>query len=129
MSLPRLHAALLRALPGRPTSGALPFHLASRQFSLASRVRQLNQSLRPVQFCAKSPTIGLRAARNPFNGARRPFGSGARGSSFPPVSSKAVAYWLLGSATSVFGIVIFGGLTRLTESGSVPSIYCCRLQD
>ncbi|KAI0912685.1 cytochrome c oxidase assembly protein COX15 [Ustulina deusta] len=32
-------------------------------------------------------------------------------------SSKAVAYWLLGSAASVFGIVVFGGLTRLTESG------------
>ncbi|BCR92637.1 cytochrome c oxidase assembly protein cox15 [Aspergillus chevalieri] len=38
-------------------------------------------------------------------------------SSFPQVSDKSVAYWLLGSAVSVFGIVIFGGLTRLTESG------------
>ncbi|KAJ9221519.1 hypothetical protein DTO271D3_777 [Paecilomyces variotii] len=38
-------------------------------------------------------------------------------SSFPDVSSKSVAYWLLGSAVSVFGIVVFGGLTRLTESG------------
>ncbi|KAL3479929.1 cytochrome oxidase assembly protein-domain-containing protein [Aspergillus californicus] len=36
---------------------------------------------------------------------------------FPDVSSKTVAYWLLGSAASVFGIVVFGGLTRLTESG------------
>jgi len=35
----------------------------------------------------------------------------------PEVASKAVAYWLLGSAASVFGIVVFGGLTRLTESG------------
>ncbi|KAF9888700.1 Cytochrome c oxidase assembly protein cox15 [Aspergillus nanangensis] len=38
-------------------------------------------------------------------------------SSFPPVTHKTVAYWLLGSAASVFGIVVFGGLTRLTESG------------
>lgn len=38
-------------------------------------------------------------------------------SSFPETSSKSVAYWLLGSAASVFGIVVFGGLTRLTESG------------
>ncbi|WEW58238.1 Cytochrome c oxidase assembly protein cox15 [Emydomyces testavorans] len=38
-------------------------------------------------------------------------------SRFPNVSSKIVAYWLLGSAASVFGIVVFGGLTRLTESG------------
>ncbi len=36
---------------------------------------------------------------------------------FPKTSEKVVAYWLLGSAASVFGIVVFGGLTRLTESG------------
>ncbi len=36
---------------------------------------------------------------------------------FPETSSNTVAYWLLGSAASVFGIVVFGGLTRLTESG------------
>jgi cytochrome c oxidase assembly protein subunit 15 len=36
---------------------------------------------------------------------------------FPETSDKAVAYWLLASAASVFGIVVFGGLTRLTESG------------
>ena len=36
---------------------------------------------------------------------------------FPEISSKSTAYWLLGSAASVFGIVVFGGLTRLTESG------------
>lgn len=43
----------------------------------------------------------------------------ARKSSFPAVSDKIVGYWLLGSAASVFGIVVFGGLTRLTESGFV----------
>ncbi|KAK2595424.1 Cytochrome c oxidase assembly protein cox15 [Conoideocrella luteorostrata] len=36
---------------------------------------------------------------------------------FPKTSSKSVAYWLIGSAVSVFGIVVWGGLTRLTESG------------
>ncbi|MCJ1336383.1 Cytochrome c oxidase assembly protein cox15 [Bachmanniomyces sp. S44760] len=36
---------------------------------------------------------------------------------FPIISDKVVAYWLLGSAASVFGLVVFGGLTRLTESG------------
>ncbi|KAK5452234.1 Cytochrome c oxidase assembly protein cox15 [Exophiala xenobiotica] len=40
-----------------------------------------------------------------------------KNSSFPDTSSNLVAYWLLGSAASVFGIVVFGGLTRLTESG------------
>lgn len=44
-------------------------------------------------------------------------GSSVPKSSFPNVSSKSVAYWLLASAASVFGIVVFGGLTRLTESG------------
>ncbi|KAK3384243.1 putative cytochrome c oxidase assembly protein [Lasiosphaeria ovina] len=36
---------------------------------------------------------------------------------FPETTDKKVGYWLLGSAVSVFGIVVFGGLTRLTESG------------
>lgn len=44
----------------------------------------------------------------------------ARSSRYPDTSSNAVAYWLLASAASVFGIVVFGGLTRLTESGYVP---------
>ncbi|KAI9796364.1 MAG: Cytochrome c oxidase assembly protein cox15 [Piccolia ochrophora] len=39
------------------------------------------------------------------------------GGYFPKTNSNAVAYWLLGSAASVYGIVVFGGLTRLTESG------------
>ncbi|KAG6023534.1 hypothetical protein E4U41_001983 [Claviceps citrina] len=36
---------------------------------------------------------------------------------FPKTNPKGVAFWLIGSAASVFGIVVFGGLTRLTESG------------
>lgn len=58
--------------------------------------------------------------RNIRNTTSRPEASSsshANSSSFPNTSSKSVAYWLLASATSVFGIVIFGGLTRLTESG------------
>lgn len=43
----------------------------------------------------------------------------SKSSSFPKITDKSVAYWLLGSAASVFGIVVFGGLTRLTESGFV----------
>ncbi|KAF2097789.1 cytochrome oxidase assembly [Rhizodiscina lignyota] len=46
-----------------------------------------------------------------------PCGQSARRTFFPHSSNKSVAYWLLGSAASVFGIVVFGGLTRLTESG------------
>ena len=36
---------------------------------------------------------------------------------YPKTTRSIVAYWLLGSAASVFGLVVFGGLTRLTESG------------
>ncbi|KAL2149331.1 hypothetical protein VTH82DRAFT_8679 [Thermothelomyces myriococcoides] len=43
--------------------------------------------------------------------------SSGRSSSFPETNAKVVGYWLVGSAVSVFGIVVFGGLTRLTESG------------
>ena len=32
-------------------------------------------------------------------------------------SSKVVGYWLVGTSILVFGIVVLGGLTRLTESG------------
>uniref|UniRef100_A0A060SZ01 ARAD1C04840p n=1 Tax=Blastobotrys adeninivorans TaxID=409370 RepID=A0A060SZ01_BLAAD len=35
----------------------------------------------------------------------------------PMNSSNTVGYWLVGSAGLVFGIVVLGGLTRLTESG------------
>lgn len=59
------------------------------------------------------PAIDFSAVNGIANAAK----SGSR--AFPETSSKSVAYWLLGSAASVFGIVIFGGLTRLTESGYV----------
>ncbi len=36
---------------------------------------------------------------------------------FPDGNANSVGYWLLASAASVFGLVGFGGLTRLTESG------------
>lgn len=35
----------------------------------------------------------------------------------PPLSSPAVSNWLFISAALVFGIVVVGGITRLTESG------------
>ncbi|KAK6458279.1 cytochrome c oxidase assembly protein COX15 [Scheffersomyces xylosifermentans] len=38
-------------------------------------------------------------------------------SSKPLVSNKSVAYWLICTSGLVFGIVVLGGLTRLTESG------------
>lgn len=59
------------------------------------------------------------AAAPSFTSAVQEGATNAKSSSFPKISNKSVAYWLLGSAASVFGIVVFGGLTRLTESGFV----------
>ena len=33
------------------------------------------------------------------------------------MSQKAVGWWLMGCSTAVFGMVILGGVTRLTRSG------------
>lgn len=37
--------------------------------------------------------------------------------SLPVLSSPSVGYWLLASSTLVYGIIVVGGVTRLTESG------------
>ncbi|KAL1986004.1 hypothetical protein VTN96DRAFT_7139 [Rasamsonia emersonii] len=80
-----------------------PGRLNSYLASLRSQMRSF-PSLRTA-------SLSTTAARSLEQGA-----STAK-SRFPEVSDKVVAYWLLASAASVFGIVIFGGLTRLTESG------------
>lgn len=74
-----------------------------------------------------SPLAQLRAAANSVK-ANSPSKSKSR--FFPKTTQNAVAYWLLGSAASVFGIVILGGLTRLTESGWVWDQWVpCRITD
>lgn len=87
------------AMPFRPNANhANPafFRLQTRQFFAPSSKRLSSSSL-AAEATADSASVNQ--------------------SGFPNVTSKAVAYWLLGSAASVFGIVVFGGLTRLTESG------------
>ncbi|KAE8351644.1 cytochrome oxidase assembly protein-domain-containing protein [Aspergillus coremiiformis] len=63
------------------------------------------------------PNIISRSSSSAAVGSAVEQGASKAKSSFPKVSDKTIAYWLLGSAASVFGIVVFGGLTRLTESG------------
>ncbi|KAK1059572.1 Cytochrome c oxidase assembly protein cox15 [Friedmanniomyces endolithicus] len=70
-----------------------------------STISATHQSSSPL--AALSQTISRQAAPS----------TTPKPSSFPTTSTPTVAYWLLASATSVFGIVVFGGLTRLTESG------------
>ncbi|KAJ1981497.1 Cytochrome c oxidase assembly protein cox15 [Dimargaris verticillata] len=43
--------------------------------------------------------------------------SNSQSAAGPQASRKVVGYWLMASAVSVFGIVVWGGVTRLTESG------------
>ena len=64
-----------------------------------------------------SATSPLGALGQNIKDPSRSASNSSSSSSWPRISSKSVAYWLLGSAASVFGIVVFGGLTRLTESG------------
>lgn len=42
--------------------------------------------------------------------------TGSKGK-YPPISKNYVGYWLFGTSSLIFGIVVLGGLTRLTESG------------
>ncbi|PHH75548.1 hypothetical protein CDD80_2303 [Ophiocordyceps camponoti-rufipedis] len=80
---------------------------------LAPSLRRLTIRLPPRTFICRQcrpapPTNLIQPAR---------WQSTAGRASFPQKTPKSVAYWLFGSAASVFGIVVFGGLTRLTESG------------
>lgn len=85
---------------------------------------------RPFSFTSNAPTItvaGTKAPESPLGGLADDIARGQQAIReaaekkakpfFPDVSSKGVGYWLIGSAGLVFGIVIIGGLTRLTESG------------
>ncbi|CAN8098142.1 unnamed protein product [Discula destructiva] len=91
------------------------------QSQTARHFRKATSSLVRYLNTSSSKKIATAAAfdENYDNGTDASTSKGARSKSksFPETSSKSVAYWLLGSAASVFGIVILGGLTRLTESG------------
>lgn len=90
--------------------------------SIAHNILEKTQS-RPFSLSSK-----LRQAATPTESATTPLGNLAssiatksaqkvKGNAWPETTSKAAGYWLIGSAVSVFGIVVLGGLTRLTESG------------
>jgi cytochrome c oxidase assembly protein subunit 15 len=72
----------------------------NHQFSGIGR-RALSNSSRVLQATASTSAATLQSAGT------------AQATSVPPI----VGYWLMGSAALVFGIVVLGGLTRLTESG------------
>ncbi|POS82325.1 hypothetical protein EPUL_006304, partial [Erysiphe pulchra] len=73
-----------------------------------------NHTLRGIPLTQLSKTLSFQknTVDKQFNAKSR-----VKDGFFPEITSKSVSYWLLGSAASVFGIVVLGGLTRLTESG------------
>lgn len=94
-------------------------HTSKRQTDFLKAFRQpqtRQQSSTSVQQSSASPLGALSQSLGAKTFPNR-FSATSSSSSWPETSSKSVAYWLLGSAASVFGIVVFGGLTRLTESG------------
>ena len=96
-----------RAFPAvRQTEYLRRFKQPSRTHLRSHSVASTNEQLQSSPLAALSHKIGSRPAKRAANP-----------SSFPSTCSKSSAYWLLASAASVFGIVVFGGLTRLTESG------------
>ncbi|TGO47618.1 hypothetical protein BCON_0270g00150 [Botryotinia convoluta] len=84
--------------------------------SISSRSIRFNSNIATITESANgaSPLSSLAESLSKSSQAINKESSRSR---FPETSSKSVGYWLLGSAASVFGIVVFGGLTRLTESG------------
>lgn len=102
---PSAPVSLLSSLARSPTVRQL-------QAPISSSIRYLNTTTKKS---TSAPAASIEYAAEPA--AESNPKSKSRSSSFPDTSSKSVAYWLLGSAASVFGIVVFGGLTRLTESG------------
>ncbi|KAL6696751.1 cytochrome oxidase assembly domain-containing protein [Trichoderma pleuroticola] len=97
---------------------------------MPSRFLVCNQCLRQAPRRSPSPILNIVRSRG-YADAKPLEGLAAQNASavasqvqakaskaFPKkTTSKAVAYWLIGSAASCFGIVVWGGLTRLTESG------------
>jgi heme a synthase len=105
------HQCLSRAVPTRSTSIA-------GKFAVLRSIRYKSTTSVPSRASSTAATAP------PLTSLSQTVGSSRKTSNrnfFPETSSKSVGYWLLGSAASVFGIVVFGGLTRLTESGYVAS--------
>ena len=82
-----------------------------------SRSIRFNSSAATFPEIVPKKTSPLSSLSQTISNAEKERAKGAKKGFFPETSSNTVAYWLLASAGSVFGIVVFGGLTRLTESG------------
>jgi len=104
----RTHSRVLQAITNTQASAAPQ---TARYFRNTRAVREANSSASTAQTIVDQARVSTGGAN------AGSAGSGARNGRPKFTESRAVAIWLLGSAASVFGIVVFGGLTRLTESG------------
>ena len=104
------HHRALR-ISSKKSNAPHPFLIKQSSYLKAFRSRIRSASI--TASSRRAEAVQLPSPLSSLNEARRSKGAGY----FPEVSDKIVAYWLLGSAASVFGLVVFGGLTRLTESG------------
>lgn len=117
-SLPRSQAVCWQqklALPQKPLSNIVKLATAARCYTTPTKSAR---AATPTVIIPQ-PTASFFKDSSQQQGRRAGEDSGAKQSSWPESNPKVVAYWLLGSAASCFGIVVFGGLTRLTESGYV----------
>ncbi|KAL2019902.1 hypothetical protein VTK56DRAFT_9077 [Thermocarpiscus australiensis] len=83
----------------------------------AGRRHATTESKSPIELLSSNLEAGAQSAPQKLASQSSSRSSSSSSSSFPETNAKVVGYWLIGSAASVFGIVVFGGLTRLTESG------------
>ena len=110
----RLHVLSLAKVvyPTLPFSRPSRFNFTHASLRYTDELRKGAVQLSPLSLLSETLSTQRFSARlNLENRPRKRF--------FPYVSDRNVAIWLLGSAASIFGIVVFGGLTRLTESGYI----------
>ncbi|PWW72591.1 COX15-CtaA-domain-containing protein [Tuber magnatum] len=109
----RLPRSLLATGKSKPPSPSLLPRVRNFSFANTSRNTATTTTTHPGKPSSPLGTLANTFARNSqtlrAGTEPQPF--------FPDISSPTVGYWLLGSAGLVFGIVVLGGLTRLTESG------------
>lgn len=92
---------------------------SSVRLSLAPRVSPLAQLWSRLTFSKSYSTLRPNFAKTNFarySSTATPLVNAARKVA-PVVSSKIIGYWLISTSGLIFGIVVIGGLTRLTESG------------
>ncbi|CAD6624518.1 BAH_G0015620.mRNA.1.CDS.1 [Saccharomyces cerevisiae] len=91
--------------------------LAWQSIGASRNISTVRQQIRKTQLYNFKKTMSIR----PFSLSSPVFKPHVASESNPIESrlktSKNVAYWLIGTSGLVFGIVVLGGLTRLTESG------------